>query len=166
MRPALLAVALWAVGSSASALGPGDTPPAIDLPDLEGRTVDLSKLVGSVVVIDFWASWCGPCKDAMPVLDELQKRYTKDGVTVIGVSIDSSAKKMNRFLESRPVTFRVVHDRKLAVASKYEPPEMPSTFFIARDGKLHHIHAGFEDGDAKKLESQIQKLLKEAKPAP
>lgn len=166
MRLAALAAGLLAVASPASALELGKAPPAIDMPDLEGRDVDLTKLVGSVVVVDFWASWCDPCKEAIPVLDALQKRHAKDGLVVVGVNIDSSAKKMNRFLQSHPVSFRVVHDRKLAVAAKYEPPEMPSTFFVGRDGKLQHIHPGFENGDSEKIEAQLQALLKEAKPAP
>lgn len=162
MRGLSVGLAIFVLlASSAQALSPGEEPPAIDLRDLAGKRVDLRGLAGSVVVIDFWASWCEPCKDAMPALESLHERYAREGVVVIGVNIDSSTKKMNRFLERNPVRFRIVHDRKLAVASKYEPPEMPSTYFIGRDGKLRHVHAGFRKGDAEKLESQIKALLAE-----
>jgi thiol-disulfide isomerase/thioredoxin len=161
---AITLVALALIVSSARALGPGDTPPAIDLPDLDGKTVDLRKLRGSVVILDFWASWCDPCKEAMPVLDGFHQKYAKDGLVVVGVNIDSSTKKMTRFLEASPVGFRVVHDRKLGVASKYKPPEMPSTYFIGRNGKLQHVHEGYEKADGPKLESQIKTLLAQPKP--
>ncbi len=161
---ALTLSAIPASGSFARALGPGDAPPPIEVPDLAGNEVDLRALTGSVVVVDFWASWCDPCKEAMPVLESLHRRHAKEGLVIVGVNIDNSARKMNRFLERQPVSFRIVHDRKLAVASKYKPPEMPSTYFIGRDGKLQHVHAGFKKGDPAKLESQLETLLAQPKP--
>ena len=148
--------------STAYAVAPGDEPPPINLPDQAGNSVDLSKLEGKVVLIDFWASWCGPCKQEMPVLEALHKKYESAGLVIVGVNIDKSEKKMNNFLKATPVTFRQVHDNKLKVASRYEPPSMPSSYFIGRDGKIRRVHEGFRKTDAAKLEAQIKQLLAES----
>jgi len=155
-------VLLTFTATSAIALAPGDAPPSIDMPDLSGRTVDLRQLEGRVVLIDFWASWCGPCKQELPVLEELHRKYAEQGLVIVGINIDSSSKKMTRFLEGAPVSFRVVHDRKRAVASKYEPEAMPTSYFIARDGKVRYVHEGFEDKDATEIEARIKILLAES----
>ncbi len=149
------------VASTASALAPGDAPPAIDMPDEAGKKVDLNELKGKVVLVDFWASWCGPCKQEMPVLEELHKKYAKQGLVIVGINIDNNPKKMANFLKGAPVSFRIVHDRKLAVASKYEPETMPSSYFIGRDGKIRYVHAGFRKKDATELEERIKALLAE-----
>ena len=156
-----LAAALL-IASTASALTSGDDPPAIDMPDQAGKKVDLNELKGKVVLVDFWASWCGPCKQEMPVLEELHKKYAKEGLVIVGINIDNNPKKMNNFLRGTPVTFRIIHDRKLNVASKYEPETMPSSYFIARDGKIRYIHEGFRKKDATEFEERIKALLAEA----
>ncbi len=156
-----LLTAVLLVGSSASALEPGDTPPAIDAPDQLGKTVELSALRGKVVLIDFWASWCGPCKQEMPVLEALHKKYAEQGLVIVGINIDNNPKKMNNFLKGTPVSFRIVHDRKLAVASKYEPGTMPTSYFVGRDGKVRYVHEGFRKKDAGEIEERVKGLLGE-----
>lgn len=160
-RSLLLAVAAALLASTAGALKPGDTPPPIDLPDLNGNKVDLDQLVGKVVLVDFWASWCGPCRQEMPVLEAIHRKYADQGLVIIGVNIDNRAKKMNDFLERASVTFRIVHDPKVGVASRYELATMPSSYFIGRDGKLRYIHEGFRKKDAPELEARVQTLLAE-----
>jgi len=150
--------------ATAHALTPGDIPPPISLPDQTGKTVDLGKLEGKVVLIDFWASWCGPCKQEMRVLETLHKKYASEGLVIVGVNIDSSDKKMNNFLKATPVTFRQVRDKKLQIASRYEPSTMPSSYFIGRDGKIRHVHEGFRKNDAGKLEARVKALLAESPP--
>ncbi|MBW2717454.1 MAG: TlpA family protein disulfide reductase [Deltaproteobacteria bacterium] len=118
------------------------------MPDRAGNNVDLNELKGKVVVIDFWASWCGPCRQEMPVLEALHKKYAKQG--------------MDNFLKGTPASFRIVHDRKLAVAAKYEPGTMPSSYFVGRDGKIRYVHEGFRKKDAAELEERIKQLLAEA----
>ncbi|MGB8332271.1 MAG: TlpA disulfide reductase family protein [Polyangiales bacterium] len=148
--------------TAASALAPGDLPPPIEMPDQSGKRVDFQELEGKVVLVDFWASWCGPCKQEMPVLEALYRKYAAQGLRVIGVNIDSSSKKMTKFLNSAPVSFRIVHDPKLVVASKYEPAAMPSSYFIGRDGKVRYIHEGFGTKDAAEIEARIKALLAES----
>lgn len=147
--------------STASALVPGDAPPAIDMPDQAGNKVDLNALKGKVVLVDFWASWCGPCRQEMPVLEEFHKKYAEQGLVIVGVNIDTNPKKMNNFLRGTPASFRIVQDRKLAVAARYEPPTMPSSYFIGKDGKIRYIHTGFQKQDTAHLEAQIKSLLAE-----
>ena len=154
-----LAVVSFGATPSAAALDLGTEPPPIDLPDLKGVKVDLAALKGKVVLVDFWASWCGPCREEMPVLEALFEKYAADGLVIVGINIDRSAKKMNKFLESSPVSFRIVHDPKVKVASKYEPAAMPSSYFIGRDGKLRHVHEGFRKKDAPDLEARLKTLL-------
>jgi len=147
--------------SSADALAAGDAPPPIDAPDQSGKKVDLSELKGKVVLVDFWASWCGPCTQEMPVLEQLQRKYGEQGLVIVGINIDRNPKKMANFLKGAPVSFRVVQDRKLNVASRYEPAMMPSSYFIARDGKVRYVHEGFEKKDAAEIENRIKALLAE-----
>ncbi|MGB8223393.1 MAG: TlpA disulfide reductase family protein [Polyangiales bacterium] len=147
--------------SSADALAPGDAPPPIDAPDQSGKKVDLGELKGKVVLVDFWASWCGPCTREMPVLEQLQRKYGEQGLVIVGINIDRSPKKMANFLKGAPVSFRVVQDHKLSVASRYEPAMMPSSYFIARDGKVRYVHEGFEKKDAAEIENRIKALLAE-----
>lgn len=157
----LLASATLVCAAAASALAPGDTPPPINLPDQSGRVVDLEALRGNVVLVDFWASWCGPCKQEMPILEALHKKYVGQGLVVVGVNIDNQEKKMAKFLKATPVTFRQVRDKRLQVASRYQPPTMPTSFLIDRKGKVRVIHEGFEKKDAAKIEAEIRKLLAE-----
>ncbi|MEM7436417.1 MAG: TlpA disulfide reductase family protein [Myxococcota bacterium] len=155
------ALSLVLATGDADALAPGDVPPAVDLRDRTGVPVNLESLRGKVVLLDFWASWCGPCKQEMPVLEALHKKYKSQGLVIVGINIDNQQKKMDNFLEANPVTFRQVRDEKLAVASRYEPATMPSSYFIGRDGKIRMVHEGFRKKDIDKLEAMIVTLLAE-----
>jgi thiol-disulfide isomerase/thioredoxin len=152
---------VWLVASGAAALEPGQVPPPIDLPDQHGEKVDLQALRGRVVLVDFWASWCAPCKEGMPILQALHEEYADQGLVIVGVNIDNNRKKMDKFLRGTPVTFRLVHDPKTSIAQRYEPPTMPTSYFIARDGKVRYLHEGFRKKDAEGIEAKIRKLLAE-----
>ncbi len=162
MKTLLCALAVMLLtASGARALTSGDAPPAIDMPDQTGENVELAALKGKVVLVDFWASWCGPCKKEMPVLEALNVKYAAQGLVIVGVNIDSSSKKMNKFLKGTPVSFRIVHDRKLVVANRYEPETMPTSYFIGRHGTVRYVHEGFEKGDAAGIEERVKALLAE-----
>jgi cytochrome c biogenesis protein CcmG/thiol:disulfide interchange protein DsbE len=144
----------------ARALDAGQAAPEIRLNDLQGKPVSLSSLRGKVVIVDFWASWCGPCKQSMPVLERLSKSYRDRGLVVLGVNIDDDVKTAAKFLAEVPVSFVVVNDRDKRVAKAYAPPTMPSSYLIDRDGRVRQVHAGFKAADAKLLETEVQRLLK------
>lgn len=143
----------------ALAVDKGQTAPEIALKDLGGNTVKLSSLKGKVVLVDFWASWCAPCRESMPFLEKLSKSYRDKGLVVLGVNIDNDAAAARKFLKELPVSFSVVNDTEKSVAKAYAPPTMPSSYLIDRQGKVHVVHAGFRRSDAAKLEAEIKSLL-------
>ena len=158
---AVVFVGALLAAATAAALSVGEVPPPIDMPDRNGKKVDLAALRGNVVVVDFWASWCGPCKEELPVLESFHRKYADEGLVIVGINIDTNTKKMNNFLKGSPVSFRIVHDPKIELAQRYEPSTMPSSYFIGRDGKLRYIHEGFRKKDAEAIEARIKALLAE-----
>lgn len=126
---------------------------------MAGKEFKLSALKGKVVIVDFWASWCGPCRDSMPVLERLSRTYKEKGLVVLGVNIDNDAKSASAFLKEVRVSFPVVNDSAKKLAKVYAPPTMPSSFIVDRQGRIHAVHAGFKASDGPKLESEVQKLL-------
>ncbi len=149
---------LFAAGT-AHAVEVGEDAPEISGKDVNGKTVKLSSLRGKVVIVDFMASWCGPCKESLPSLNKLAKAHAKD-VVVIGVSVDEKQENLKAFLKKVPVSFSVVHDSGRAVASSYEPPKMPTSFIVDKKGKIRYVHGGFRAGDEKVLEKHVLELLR------
>ena len=141
------------------AIGTGTLAPEIGLKDLSGRGVSIASLKGKVILVDFWASWCAPCREELPVLEALYKKYRAKGFEIVGVNLDQSPDNVQRFLSGTPLSFRVVHDRGRAVAGRYAPTKMPSSFLIDRKGIVRHVHAGFRAADRRELEQHIAALL-------
>ena len=157
---ALAVVALVATSVlPAQALSRGSRAPEIGLRDTNGRQVRLSSLRGKVVLVDFWASWCGPCRQEMPFLERLHDEYADQGLVIVGVNIDTEEGNMRRFLRRTPVSFRVVHDGNHRVADRYNPPRMPSSFLIDQRGVVRYVHEGFRAPDARAIERQVKRLL-------
>lgn len=145
----------------AQALSRGSRAPEIGLRDTEGRPVRLSRLRGKVVLVDFWASWCGPCRQEMPFLERLHDEYADQGLVVVAVNIDNDESNMRRFLRRTPVSFRVVHDGRRRVADRYDPPSMPSSYLIDERGVVRYVHEGFRASDARAIERQVKRLLED-----
>lgn len=162
-RPSALALAFACAAAlfaaPAHAIEEGARAPEIGLRDTEGNAVRLSELRGKVVLVDFWASWCAPCRQEMPILEDLHARYAEQGLVIVGVNIDRDAENMRDFLRRTPVSFRVVHDGQHRVADRYGPPRMPSSYFIDRRGVVRYVHEGFRRRDARTIEAHIQDLL-------
>jgi thiol-disulfide isomerase/thioredoxin len=156
----VLALVLCAFGGSAQAVGTGSMAPEIGLKDLSGRGVSIAGLKGKVVLVDFWASWCSPCREELPILNALYKKYRERGFEVVAVNQDQSPDKVRSFLSSMPLAFRVVHDGGKAVAGRYAPSKMPTSFLIDRRGIVRHVHAGFRPSDKAALEAQVEGLLR------
>lgn len=160
MIAVMLAAALGA--SSASALEKGALAPQFDLQGLDGA-VKLAKLQGKVVYVDFWASWCGPCRQSFPWMNEMQAKYGARGLQVVGVNVDANNADARQFLASTPARFTIGFDPQGATPRSYGIKGMPSSVLIGPDGKVLLEHSGFRDADRAELESKIQSALGVAK---
>ena len=132
--------------------------PDINLPCING-SVNLAELKGKVVYLDFWASWCEPCKKSFPWLHDIKQRYAEKGFEVVAVNLDKDRKLADEFLEVMDVNFVVAFDESGESASSYKLKGMPSSYLIGRDGKLYASHTGFREKDKNKLEQAIKELL-------
>jgi cytochrome c biogenesis protein CcmG/thiol:disulfide interchange protein DsbE len=153
----LLTVALPAYGKSASHASKNPPAPDFSLPAVSG-SASLDSLRGRVVVVDFWASWCGPCHESFPWLAGLQKRYRDRGLTVVAINLDKERDKAEEFLARFQVPFTVAFDPAGKTAEAYGVSAMPFSFVIDRSGDIVFAHAGF---DARKTEP-LEDAVKEA----
>jgi len=126
-----------------------------------GKNLRLSDFRGQVVLINFWATWCGPCRQEMPKLDELYKRYKRAGVAVWGVNVEDDSSLPENFLKNNPVDFPILYDVTSEVSERYNVDAMPTTVIVDRDGKIRHLHRGYKPGYEKIYRQQIKELLKE-----
>ncbi|MCP4236974.1 MAG: TlpA family protein disulfide reductase [Aestuariibacter sp.] len=133
--------------------------PNIKLPGLHGEEVDLTKLTGKVVYLDFWASWCAPCLRSFPWMKSIKARYQEQGLEIVAVNLDKQRKLADAFLERVEVNFQVAFDSTGDTAALYKLRGMPSSFLIGRDGKLYATHVGFRDKDKPEIEAAIKRLL-------
>jgi cytochrome c biogenesis protein CcmG/thiol:disulfide interchange protein DsbE len=144
--------------TASAALKVGDTLPDLGGFKLDGKLPD--SLRGKVVVVDFWASWCLPCAESFPVLDELQKKYG-DRLVIIGVNVDEKASKMETFLKKHPISFNVVRDAEQKLVAVAEPATMPTSFIVDADGKVRFLHNGFHGAETRnEYTTEIESLLK------
>ncbi|MBC8209684.1 MAG: TlpA family protein disulfide reductase [Gammaproteobacteria bacterium] len=132
--------------------------PLIKLPALQGE-FDLAKLQGKVVYLDFWASWCIPCRQSFPWMNEMQARYQDKGLEVVAVNLDKNRALADEFLQKLEAHFTIAFDADGESAKAYNLRGMPSSYLIGRDGKLYASHIGFREKDKAKMEQAIQQLL-------
>jgi cytochrome c biogenesis protein CcmG/thiol:disulfide interchange protein DsbE len=145
-------------------MGVGAAMPSIVVKELGGkRKIDLGALQGKVVLVDIWASWCGPCKEEMPLLDEMAARLKKSGIEVIAVSVDEDKESAQDFLSSREEwALTVAHDPKGKVPRILKPSKMPTSYVLDSEGIIRYINEGFERDDVKALETRLKALASEA----
>lgn len=136
---------------------PGDAAPAFTLADVHGNTVTLDSLKGKVVLLNFWAPWCRSCKEELPDLDGLHKKYSSRGFTVLSICIERSA--VSEYLQKRPVSFPVLVDKDGEVAETYFFSGLPASFLIGKDGIIRHRHVGYGKEFLKMYEQEITDLL-------
>ncbi|MGC1509967.1 TlpA family protein disulfide reductase [Ketobacter sp.] len=153
---ALFSASLFAKSESLS--GPA---PDFSLPTGKDKTLALSELKGDVVMINFWASWCGPCREEMPLLQDLYQKYKKLGFTVYGVNVDFKPKDAEALLESAKVTFPIGYDSKNKISELYKIDSMPSTIMVDRKGNMRFLHRGYKPGYEQDYEKQIRQLIRE-----
>jgi thiol-disulfide isomerase/thioredoxin len=161
---ALLIVALSGFAClAAGALKTGDVLPEVGADGLEGKLPETLK--GRVVLLDFWASWCAPCKQSFPVMEKLYKENSGQGLVIIAVSVDEKSADMEKFLKRNAVTFCVVRDAQHKLVKETDVSTMPTSFLIDRAGKVRFAHKGFQGAaTAKQYQEEIQQLLNEKTP--
>lgn len=158
-RRAVLGLALaFSAGPMTWALEAGAPAPELELPGLKDA-INLAKLKGKVVYVDFWASWCGPCKQSFPFMNDLQSRYGGGGLEIVAINLDARRDDAERFLAEVPARFTLAFDPKGESARRFEVKAMPSSVLIGRDGKVVAAHKGFKEGDRKELEERIAQLV-------
>ena len=121
----------------------------------------LSEFRGKVVLIVFWASWCGPCRQEMPLLDSIYKQYHRMGFTLIGVNVEPDSNAANQWLKETPVSFPILYDKESKVSKMYDVAGMPSTVIIDRAGKVRALHRGYKPGDENGYLDSIRTLVRE-----
>jgi len=158
-----IAAIVAALALSMPALGgpPSSPAPAFTLASRAGQDVSLSQYKGNVVMINFWASWCGPCRQEMPLLESIYKKYNKMGFTMIGVNVEPDSNAANEWLKATPVSFPILYDRDSKVSKLYDVSGMPSTVIIDRSGKLRVLHRGYKPGDENEYLDSIRSLIRE-----
>jgi peroxiredoxin len=158
---AILVSASLALPVAAGTAANGQPAPAFDLPSRDGKDISLGQYKGDVVMINFWASWCGPCRQEMPLLESMYKTYSKHGFVLIGVNVEPDSNAANTWLKQTPVSFPVLYDTKSKVSSLYDVSVMPSTVMIDRKGNIRMIHHGYVAGDENQYMSSLMQLMKE-----
>jgi peroxiredoxin len=162
MKNSLIALLIFAIMPSL-ALAVTDSGPAqnFTLKSAQGSNIRLSEYRGQVVLINFWASWCGPCRQEMPHLNELQKKYEALGFTVFGVNVEQDRKMADQVLKDIPVSFPILFDESNAVSELYDVDAMPVTVLVDRNGDIRFAHRGYKSGNEDVYERQIRSLIKE-----
>ena len=139
----------------------GQRAPDFTLTSMSGRKVSLSGLRGKVVIVDFWAQWCEPCKKELPQLDKLNKDYAARGVVILAVNIDKERENAERLVKQLGLTLEVLLDPTGAVAASYDLPKMPTSFVVDKKGIVRFVHDGFEgSGDVERFRSELDELLR------
>jgi len=135
--------------------------PDFSLKSSSGKNLKLSEYRGDVVMINFWASWCGPCRQEMPLLEDLYREYEPLGFTILGVNVEEDSSKAKNMLKQIPVSFPVLFDNTSKVSKLYDVVAMPSTVLVDRDGNVRYLHHGYKPGYIDTYQEQVRSLIRE-----
>jgi len=160
LRALFCAVLLLACSALAHAAAKvGEPAPPLALLDSTGELVSIENLKGRVLYVDFWASWCGPCRQSFPWMNDLRKRFADQGLTIISVNVDKKRVDAERFLRDSPAAFTVLYDAAGATPSTWGARGMPTSFLIDRQGRVVATEVGFSDDRKDAMEARIRELL-------
>jgi thiol-disulfide isomerase/thioredoxin len=157
----LIAGVLLGLSSIASAEQLSGAAPDFTLKSNQGSNIRLDELKGEVVMLNFWASWCGPCRQEMPLMNKIFAKYEDLGFTILAVNVDENQADADRFLEAVSVDFPVVYDSTSKVSELYAVDAMPTTVMIDRDGNKRFLHRGYKPGYEDEYAAQVKQLIRE-----
>jgi peroxiredoxin len=162
MRNRMLAL-LAALGLALPVLADptGQPAPQFTLGAKSGHDVSLAQYKGDVVMLNFWASWCGPCRQEMPLLESIYQKYSKLGFVLLGVNVEPDSNAANDWLKATPVSFPILYDKESKVSRLYDVEGMPSTVIIDRAGRVRMLHRGYKPGDENEYLDSIRALVRE-----
>jgi len=161
MKKLLTLIIVLALTPLASALEGNGKAANFTLRDADGNNIRLSEYRGQVVLINFWASWCGPCRQEMPLLDDLHQKYEPLGFTVFGVNVEQNRDMADKVLRDIPVTFPILFDDENLVSEMYDVDAMPATLLVDRNGDIRFTHRGYKPGYEDQYEKQVRALVRE-----
>ena len=147
--------------AAAATLQTGAAAPAFQLNSNTGKPLALADFRGQIVLLNFWASWCGPCRQEMPILEQLNRQYHGKGVTLLGINVEPDSAAAVSWLKATPVTFPILFDTDSKVSNLYEVAGMPNTVIIDRKGLVRYIHRGYAAGAENDYLNQIRGLIRE-----
>ena len=160
-RPLIPTLLFALIAGTSNATGPAPPAPDFAQPSRDGGEVRLSELKGQVVMINFWATWCGPCRQEMPLLQQIHAKYEPLGFTMLGVNVEPDSVAAQNWLKGMPVSFPILFDRKSEVSSSFGVEAMPSSVLIDREGRVRHVHRGYKPGDEAVYADLVRGLVKE-----
>jgi cytochrome c biogenesis protein CcmG, thiol:disulfide interchange protein DsbE len=145
-------------GESKNGVSVGDKAPTFSIDSLNGQG-KVALTPGKVTIVDFWATWCEPCKKSFPKYQELYVKYKASGLEIAAVSVDDEKGGIQAFAKSHGAKFPVGWDDGKKLAEKYKPENMPTAYVVEKEGVVRHVHNGYHDGEEKELEKEIKSLL-------
>ena len=156
-----LAIGLFAGSVQAGEIAPGQSSPNCKLSTLDGGVAkDIQQFKGKVVYVDFWASWCGPCAQSFPFMNQLHGELQSKGLEIVGVNLDEEPADAKAFLAKTPAKFTILADASGQCPQDFGVKAMPSSYLIDRQGVVRHVHLGFKPSEAPQLREQIEAMLK------
>jgi peroxiredoxin len=156
-----VALALFGAGVAFAGVTKGQRAPDFSLPTLGGARMSLSSLRGKVVIVDFWAQWCEPCKRELPQLDKLAAEFSSKNVVILAINLDKTRENAERLAQQMGLKLPVLLDPAGSVAATYDLPKMPSSFIVDKRGIVRFVHEGFEgSADVARFKSELEELTR------
>ena len=149
------------ISTNANALDIGQKAPDFTLKNLQGKNLNLVEQRGQIILINFWASWCGPCRKEMPILQNLHDKYQDLGVSVWGVNVEQENQAGRDFLADLHLSFPIFFDPTNSISETYQVEAMPTTVIVDRSGVVRYIFRGYKSGYEKKYAKALKKLIRE-----